>query len=164
MIIRKRLCSFLKKDEQGVTAIEYALIAPIFLMMLIAIFEIAAIMFVKASLELAVSQVARFGRTGDTEQGESRNKTAQDLAVKYSFGLIDPLQLRISIVSYNTFTDLENATTVPDTNQYDWGTGQEPVLYTMSYTWSLASTFGLASIDVSASSVIMNEPFKAEQS
>ena len=154
----------LKLHDRGGALVEFALIAPIFFLVLFGIFEVSAIILVHTSLEIAVYQVSRFGRTGDTVAGQTQLQTAGDLASNYSFGLVDPAKLRLTATTYASFgaiPDLKDAPTV-GTN---FGTGQQIVLYTLAYDWKmftpLVSQFFTknGTITITASTVVLNEPF-----
>ncbi len=57
------------KDKSGVTALEFALVAPPFFLMLFGIFEVAIIIFASLILESGVDTAARQIRTGVFQSG-----------------------------------------------------------------------------------------------
>jgi Flp pilus assembly protein TadG len=54
-----RCCSDLRRDAAGVTAVEFAMIAPVLLMMLFGMFDIGQGMYTKALLQGAIEKAAR---------------------------------------------------------------------------------------------------------
>lgn len=154
-------------STRGSAAIEFAIIAPAFLLLFMAIFEIGAIMLVKSSLELSVLQVSRFGRTGSVVAGETSQQTATSLATQYSFGLVDPAKLILTVTPYASFSAIPPLAQAPSTGVQNFGTGNQAVLYTLSYNWNFFTPFLVGkllskngtSINLQASAVVMNEPF-----
>ncbi|KAA8999455.1 pilus assembly protein [Affinibrenneria salicis] len=70
----------LRRNQRGVTALEYALVAPLLFAVLFIAIEMAFIMLADAHLDVAANRVARMGRigiTGDCRQAVSKvmNKT-----------------------------------------------------------------------------------------
>lgn len=75
---RQLICRFIKANE-GVAAVEFALIAAPFFMLLFAIFEVSMIIFSSLILENGVIESARTIRTGEFQKtggGEAEFKTA----------------------------------------------------------------------------------------
>jgi len=75
-------------QTQGTTAIEFAMVSPVFFLVFIGIFELGSIMYVQQTLDLALLQVSRFGRTGDTVSGQTVAAKASSLVNQYTFGLV----------------------------------------------------------------------------
>lgn len=152
-------------DSQGSAAIEFALIAPVFFLIFMGIFELGAIMVVQTSLETAILQVSRYGRTGNTVEGQSNAATALSLASTYSFGLVDPNNLVLTVTPYPSFSAIPPLSQAPNTGSQNFGTGDQPVLYTLSYNWVFFTPFADTllsatgnSIKITSSAVIQNEP------
>lgn len=79
----RRLLKRFRKDSQGVTAVEFAMIAVPFLSLLFVIFESALVFFTQQGLEAATADAARViltGQTltGTTPQGASTALTSSD--------------------------------------------------------------------------------------
>ncbi|MFE8045761.1 TadE/TadG family type IV pilus assembly protein [Brenneria goodwinii] len=62
----RQLRSRLRRNQQGVTALEYALAAPLLLAVIFVAIEVAFIMLADAHLDVAANRVARMGRLGIT--------------------------------------------------------------------------------------------------
>lgn len=65
--IFRRNASTFKNAQQGATAVEFALIAPAFIAILIAIFETTQFLYVQANLQAAASNAARLFMTGQAQ-------------------------------------------------------------------------------------------------
>jgi len=50
----------LRRSRCGATAVEFAMVAPIFLIMVIGVFELGRAMWIRASMQYAVEEAARF--------------------------------------------------------------------------------------------------------
>jgi Flp pilus assembly protein TadG len=101
----------LLRARAGVTVIEFALVAPVFLMLLLGIFDIGQMAYGKAVLNGAVEQAARSSslETGDT--------TAADNMVKAAIKPILPnATVTTSRKSYYDFADMSRAEKWTDTN------------------------------------------------
>ena len=154
-------------DSNGATAVEFALIAPVFFLVFFGIFEVGAILLVQTSLETSILQVSRFGRTGGSVTGQTSSETAISLANQYSFGLVNPANLVLTVTPYSSFSAMPTLSNAPTGGTQNFGTGNQDVLYTLSYNWTfftplvgnLLSPTGNGSIKLTASAVVQNEPF-----
>ena len=57
------------KNRKGASAVEFAIVAPIFLALTFTTFEVAWFYFVNASVDAATIDIARFVRTGQAQKG-----------------------------------------------------------------------------------------------
>lgn len=165
----------LLSDSAGVTALEFALVAPALVFLLVAGIEVGLSMMLDATLDLAVGQAARFGKT--TERSASCAEADGDSACRMQeirrilHARLDPWaskpsDIRISVRSYPTWSDARGASgTMPDPGS---GTaGQDPggrssiVLYSvMVERPSFSGIFSLIDMDVltfQRSTIIRNE-------
>ena len=152
--------------NRGNAAIEFAIVAPVFFTLLLGIFELGAIMLVKSSLEIAILQVSRFGRTGAIVAGQTQQQTATSLAATYSLGLVDATKLKLTVTPYASFSAMPSPSQFPTNGTQNFGTGNQPVLYTLSYDWPFFTPFigqllssNGTSMTLTASTVVENEPF-----
>lgn len=90
-----------KSDEEGMALLEFALIAPVFLFMLMGMFDVGYSMYLRAALDGAVQQA---GRSSSLENGES-SQDAIDLKLIKSIRAIAPNAKVVeqSRRSYNKF-------------------------------------------------------------
>lgn len=156
------------RETQGSAAIEFTLIFPVFFLTFMAVFELGAIMFVQTTLERAVLNVARFGRTGDTVAGQTSAQTAQSLiqAATFDYLFLDSSKLVLTVTPYASFADIPTNSTAPNTGSKNFGTSRQPVLYTLTYPWQFWTpllgqllTANGSTINLTATSIVENEPY-----
>ncbi len=103
---------------------EFAFIAPIFLAMLGAIMEFSGIMFVQTLLEGSAREASRYGITGFTAPGVSRDDQIMDIVRKNTYGIIDLDKLDMETLVYENFADIGQPEPFTDNNDngvYDAG-------------------------------------------
>lgn len=152
------------KTEQGATLVEYALVAPVFFLMLCGLFEISAVLFVLVTMDSAVNEISRFGRTGDTITGETQLATARRILVDHTYGLIDTSRVVFRIQPVVTFTAADTSPAI--VQSVDFGGTSANVIYTITYPWTIMTPFvstaafgGSTTVNLSATAVVKNEPF-----
>ncbi len=164
-----------KKDyasqTQGSAVIEFALLSPAILLLIIAIFEIGAIMYVRAALDLAILHASRFGRTGQVVTGQTSQQTVAELVSLYTFNLVDPTKLTLTVTPYPSFASIPTNSQVLsqhlNTGAQNFGETDQIVLYTLTYDWmfytqwvgNLLSPSGNGHLTLIASTIVQNEPF-----
>lgn len=161
---KKKIKNKTNTADSGAALVEFALVAPMFFLLLFGILEISTYALIKSSMELALQQVSRFGRTGDLEGGKTQQQSAIALAEKYSFGLIDSEDLNLSTTVYQSFSDLPKLSDAPESGN-NFGSGSQIVLYTLTYSYHLNTPlvgkfFSSNNISkIKVSTVVVNEPF-----
>jgi Flp pilus assembly protein TadG len=177
----------LASDVGGVTAIEFALIAPVFVMLLMGIVEFSLIMFVNSTMEGATAASGRYGKTGYTAYGSSRKQQIIDTVAAKTNGLLNPSLINVTTTVYPSFDSISKDEPYIDTNrngthdvgeaytdanhngQWDssgasgLGNSNDIVVYTVSYPWTIntpliGSIFGNPFI-ISSRTVVKNEPY-----
>lgn len=182
----RRVTHFLK-DKSGTSAIEFAIVGPLTITLLIAILELGMVFLVSGSLENAVLASSRFGITGNTPEGVTREDIIRQLIDTNTFGLVDQEEVQIDTIVYDNFSDIgkpepfadangdgqwsegESFTDVNGNGQYDTDVGLaglggagDIVLYRISYRINtLTALFDpfFRIIDHSAAVAVRNEPF-----
>ena len=79
-----------RRSQQGATAVEFALIAPAFLAMLIAVLQTCVFVFAQQTLQNAAMQAGRLIMTGQVQNGNVTQRSVSELhlpddAEPYSF-------------------------------------------------------------------------------
>ncbi len=177
----------LRRDIKGAIAVEFAIILPVAITLLVGIMEVAFMMFVSATVENAVMSASRYGAIGNTSTGLSREEAILEIVADNNFGVIDMDDVTLTTTVYSSFEDIGEEEPYVDANAsetYDageeysdvngngqWdedmgiagvgGTG-DIVVYQISYsTNSLTALldFVFGSIVHSAVIAIRNEPF-----
>lgn len=175
------------RDGRGVSAIEFALLGPLAITLLIGILELGMVFLVSGSLENAVLASSRFGITGNAPDGVTREDIIRNLIDRNTFGLVDQEDVQIDTIVYDNFSDIGKPEPFADTNgdgewnpgesftdvngngQYDTDVGLaglggagDIVLYRIQYRIStLTALFDpfFRTIDHSAAVAVRNEPF-----
>lgn len=159
--------------SSGATAVEFAMIAPIFLLLLFAIFETGIIFMAQSVLQSAVNNAARTVKIGSAASMDAttfRNSICSQISVLMSCSS----NLQIDLVSYGSFSSATYSSPLnPDgsfnsaMSRYQPGSGGSIELLRASYAWPvvtpLLTTFlvnmGNNSHLISASVAFRNEPF-----
>lgn len=106
-----RLAARLASAREGVAAIEFALVAPVFLLMMLGVFDIGQMAYAKAILNGAVAQAARDGTL------ETADTTAADARVAAAIKPILPNAIVSSTrSSFYDFADINRAEKFTDKN------------------------------------------------
>lgn len=125
------------KGERGVTSIEFALIAPVFIMLLIGITEMSLVLLANHLLENATYNASRTGKTGYVAEGQTQLETVTGVLLSRLSGLaplLDPSRITITTTSYGSLSDIGQ----PDQGtEESLGTASEVVVYTITYPWQL---------------------------
>jgi TadE-like protein len=174
--------------QNGAAMVEFALVAPLFIALLCAIMEFSGIMFVQAILEGSAREASRYGLTGFTSGGVSREDQIKAIVEDNTYGIIDMDDLQFEPLVYENFGDIgqpepftdENGNTVwdndepytdingngtwdPDMGAAGLGGPGAVVVYRMSYDWDIMIPlfwpfFG-NSIQLQSNIAVRNEPF-----
>jgi len=151
-------------NQDGATAVEFAIIAPVLIMLMMAITDIGMMMFAQGVLENSTFMAARTGKTGFVEQDKTREETMIEVLHQRAGTLMDTTKLNITSISYGEFDDIgqpepfidangngerdtgENYTDVNGNGVYDddvgtsgQGAASEVVVYTVTYPWKLST-------------------------
>lgn len=149
------------RAREGASALEFAILAPVFLLLIFAITEFSLIMLVSNIMENATSITSRLGRTGYSEATLSREDTIRAQVEQRAGVFLDPARLTISAKSYSLFNQIGDAEPWNDTNHngiaeageytdingngvYDtdmgsagYGGADDVVVYTVRYPWTI---------------------------
>ncbi|WP_156842626.1 TadE family protein [Novosphingobium aquimarinum] len=108
---RRRLLARLRRDRAGVTVVEFALVAPVFLLLLMGTFEIGHMAYANAVLSGAVEQAAR---TATIEAGDI---AAADARVEDTIRMVVPdAKFAATRKSYFDFKDINRPEQWNDVN------------------------------------------------
>ncbi len=171
----------------GSAAIEFALIGSVLLLFLIGTFEYAFVMFIDSSLESAVLTASRYGITGATEEGVTREEIIRDIILEKTQNLMPVGEMTIDTKVYQNFGQIGQPEPFEDQNHNGARDEGEPftdvngngvwdddmgaaglggpgdvVLYTVEYTGSsLTHLFKpiIGDITYHAAVAVRNEPF-----
>lgn len=168
-----RLLRSLSKDRKGSAAIEFAILALPFFVVIFAIAEIAIMYFVDSGLDAALHKTVRQVRVGVAKSGAwdaGKFKTVLCGQLSFSFGCTTKLKVRATVItnmaSINKISGI-NQGTLAVTEDFNLGDSGSYVLVQAFLPWD--PTFKLYAISsdrlsdgsyvLSAAELIKNEPF-----
>jgi len=149
------------RARDGVTAIEFAFVAPVLLLLMFGILEFGIIMLVSNMMESATTVTSRLGRTGYAAPDETREDTLLAEVRARTASMLDPDQLSITTKYYSQFDQVNRGEPWNDTNHngtadpgeytdingnghYDadlgtagYGNAGDIVVYTVHYPWPI---------------------------
>jgi Flp pilus assembly protein TadG len=159
----------LRKDEGAATAVEFALIAPVLILVLFSILEVGILGFVSNNLDDAVNAAARTIRTGEAD-GPADASAFEDLICTR---MVDPAadcrdKLTVSVATYASFAAMAAAADTPPDGAFDKGGAGDIVLVKANYRWPLVTPFvgqvfhhtGPTEVALDARSAFKNEPYE----
>ncbi len=175
------------RDSQGIAALEFALIAPVFILMLTGIIEFSLVMFASSVIEGATAYSARYGKTGYTASGSTRQQQIISAVSTRSAGLLDPTKITVTTTVYPSFNSIsqeepyidsnhngtynvgESYTDINHNSQWDstgvagLGNANDVVVYTVNYPWTvytpIIANFLGGTMWLSSRTVVKNEPY-----
>lgn len=152
-------------DETGSPVIEFALAAPILLLLVAAIIEFGMVLFVSTLIEGGLREASRYGVTGQVPSNGDRVGFMLDIIADRTLGLVDISTVTLRISAYPTFDDIgkgedfvdgngdgtyEPGETFKDCNHNGkWdadratpgaGDAGDVVLYQLDYDWPLLTS------------------------
>jgi Flp pilus assembly protein TadG len=160
--------------ESGVTALEFALVAPAFFALLIAIFETGAVFLAQQVLQTATTEAARLIMTG---QAQNQSLTAGQFQKNVCDGagaLIICSNLYVNVQTFSTFSGISMLDPInkgkidSSTMNYSLGGPGDIVLVQAFYQWPVIAGplgFDLSNLSNSsrllvATAVFRNEPYR----
>ena len=112
------------RDRRGSAAVEFALMAPVLILTITGIMEVSMVLAVSSLMEGGLRDAARFGITGYTPPGVTREEQIRNIIGKATVGLIDMNQANIQTLVYPSFGDIGQPEPWDDQNSngtYDVG-------------------------------------------
>jgi len=174
-IFRIRTVRRFHKGEDGVAAVEFAIVAAPFLALMFAIMETSLVFFASQTLETAVADSARLIMTG---QAQSQNFTAAQFKTAVCDkvkGIFDCASgLKIDVKTYSAFGSVDNSKPVDANGNLKTNFGYQPggpgeiVVVRLMYEFPVyASLLGFNLSDMSSSKRLVmataafrNEPYQ----
>lgn len=150
--------------RKGSTAVEMALVAPVFFLLLMGMTEIALMLTAQQLLENATFNTSRLAKTGFSTTGQTQAQTVGQILNNelQSFGtLIDVSKVTMTSTSYTSFSNIGTA----GQGTSGMGTAQQVVVYTVSYPWKLFTPMLSAiigtngNVTLTSGIVVRNEPY-----
>lgn len=154
---------------KGSTAVEMALITPVFFLLLIGLTELTLLLAAQQLLENAAFNTSRLAKTGYSATGQTQTQTVTQVlnTELQSFGsLIDVSKVTMTFTAYNSFSNIG----VAGQGTSSMGTQQQIVVYTITYPWKLFTPMigaligtqdnqGNWIVNLTSRIVVRNEPY-----
>ncbi len=148
------------RNNEGAALIEFAMVVPVLVFLLMAIIEFGIIFHLMSLSTYAANEAARAGKTGNTYSAASRDAMIKNKVEKVlSPWMKSGKELTLSTQSYGSFGDLGAAGVVGA------GNSGEVVLYTITLNWPvltpvLGAAFGPGgSVPIITRVLVKNEQF-----
>ncbi len=151
-----------KRNADGAVAIEFAMLAPAYFLLIIGVMECAMMMFAQHVLESASANASRVGKTGYVVTNETRQQTIMATITRLAGFIMDSSLINITSTTYNSFGSIgtgesfidadgngqwdsgENYTDANGNGVYNsdigttgFGNAGDIVVYTISYPWPI---------------------------
>lgn len=114
----------LRADRRGSAAVDFALVVGPFFLLVIGLLEFGMLMIGQTLLQNAVADASRFGLTGRTLEGQTREDVIAAMVNEGGIGLIDPDRLVFETLVYPSFDSVGQPEGFTDSNgngQWDAG-------------------------------------------
>lgn len=170
------------RDERGVTAIEFGLLALPFFTIIFAILETTMVFFAGQILDSAVEDAARMIKTGRAQSAGYNMSNFRSLLCGYTFGLFGTscaeVKIKVAKISNFTSTTTSNSVQTCDyitsktctwsiTEDYAPGVGRDVIQVFAYYRWPLLINLPYFNLKnqpdnfrlLAATRVFRNEPF-----
>lgn len=101
------------RDRRGASAVEFAIVAPVFLALMFSTFEVAWFYFVNSTVDAAATNAARVLRTGQVQKSEMTKEEFFDDLVCPKVKLFGDCYSRLTaeVRTFDSFQELANDTT-----------------------------------------------------
>jgi Flp pilus assembly protein TadG len=94
----------INRNQQGASLIEFALIFPLLITIILSILELGIMLTIKANLQSCALSGAYYGASGAYTTGSTRTASAQAVMNNGISGLLNPANVTITIQSFINFT------------------------------------------------------------
>jgi Flp pilus assembly protein TadG len=138
-----------KRSQSGVTAIEFAMVAPPFFALMMAIFEVGIMLFSEYIIEHGVGKAARMIRTGEVQTQPMDKVAFKTLVCGNLAGYLGcEANLHVDVRAFADFDDIilpapltadGELSSAVTSGAYDPGDPYEVVVVRVYYAWSLFS-------------------------
>jgi len=166
------------RNTRGVTAVEFAMVAPVFFFAMGAVIETGLMLFTEYVLQSSVQEAARKIRTGQAQTAGMNSAAFKNEVCNLASAVLDCSNVNVYVKSAATFTALKAAVPsylnvgtsyggMPSVSAYECGGPSMPVAVIATYDWNIVlpfmSAFGNVDNDskrrIGGFAMFMNEPF-----
>lgn len=132
------------------SAIEFAMVAPLFLVVVFAIFEVGYVFLSDLALESALSNASRLIRTGQSMKGGTSEEEFKNTICNNAYGLINCDKLSVLVSEFDSFAD--GASKMPDlfdedgklqdNSMFKIGDSDSIIVVRTTYIYDIINPFG----------------------
>lgn len=112
------------KDKRGNTAVEFGLLLPVMLAVFVGLMEFSVYFWLNAVLENAALHASRYGITGNSQSGMTREQSITQAIQDNTYNMVDINNLTMTTLVYDNFADIGQPEPYADANMngsYDAG-------------------------------------------
>jgi len=159
-------------SKRGLTAIETALVMPVFILLSFGIIETAMLYFIATSLEAQTAAAGRQIRTGSVQAAADPLQAFKDVLCGGLGGLIECNKVILDVRSYSSFGGVAypsflNPDGTPNNPQFQTGGPGDIVIVRVIYQWQILTPFlgqffgddGGQTKRLSSAAAFKNEPY-----
>jgi Flp pilus assembly protein TadG len=163
-------------ERDGATAVEFALIAPPFFALLLAIFEVTLFLFGQATLQNAADEAARMFMTGQVQNAGTTQSQFQTQICPLVSAMFTCSNVMVNVASYSSSSSMSTTVptltynsngTVSNTWSYSPGTAGQLMVVQLIYQWpiigiplgSLFSSLGNGTTEMMGVAAFRVEPY-----
>jgi Flp pilus assembly protein TadG len=88
--------------RRGQSLVEFALVAPLFFLLVFAITDFGRLFFTRSTLQYALREAGRYAVTGQKQATFTRPESIRKVAQKYAVGLLNPSDIQICSLTNGT--------------------------------------------------------------
>ncbi len=165
------------RDDKGVTAVEFGLLAVPFFTVVLATIQTAILFLGMQVLDSAVEDASRMIKTGRSSSANYTMNDFRTLMCGFTFNIFDCSQIKLKVAVISNFASVNTSPTVQTcdtltctwsfTEAYDDGVGRDIIQVTAYYRWPLLVVMPYFNLKnqpdnyrlISAIRVFRNEPF-----
>ncbi|WP_062018210.1 TadE/TadG family type IV pilus assembly protein [Aureimonas sp. AU4] len=169
MLLRCRLAGYgaaFRKSDSGATAVEFALLAIPFFILVFSIIEIALLFTAGLVLDQAVDRIGREVRTGQLDQTDMTEAKFRKLVCDEVSVLLDCSELKLDLRAYTTYGDIDpNPPASGDYSSFRWDRGGPGKIMALRvyYRWPVITNLMASSMeDISSFQLAGVAAFKTE--
>lgn len=162
-------------NEGGATAVEFAMVAPVFLFLVFVIAELALLFIVEELMDRAVKDTARLVRTGQVHDAKMNKKEFHEALCGNIIAFIDcqSRNFYFDVAAYDSFAAVDSAPPINKGGNFkgggktDFGGPSDIVVLRVYYQWPTSPILGelsLANLEngrrlIGSMAAFRNEPF-----
>jgi Flp pilus assembly protein TadG len=174
----KNLLRRFRHHRRGSAALEFAIVAPVFIALLFAIVEVALMFFATQVLETVTQAASRYIMTGQAQGASLTQAQFKTYVCSQIPALFTCANVYVDVESQSSFQSMNLAAPIDPSgnfvpaNNYCPGNAGQQVMVRLQYVWPLFVTglgFNMANINgnqrlLYATAAFQNEPFQAPTS